>query len=81
MLDLNLPGKSGHEILSVIRNETAYPDVPVVVISSSENSADVNRVYDASANAYVTKPVDTDEYIDMVDAVLDFWLPNTTHSQ
>ena len=81
LLDLNLPGKSGHDILGVVRNETAFPAVPVVVISSSENSDDIDRVYDASANAYVTKPVDPDEYIDMVDAVIDFWLSNTTYSQ
>lgn len=81
LLDLNLPGKSGHEVLAVVRNETAFPDVPVVVVSSSENSADISRVYDAAANAYVTKPVDPDEYIQMVGAVIDFWIPNTTATQ
>lgn len=72
-LDLNLPGKSGFEVLSDIRNETAFQNVPVVVVSSSENSDDITRAYEMSANAYVVKPVDPDEYIEMVGAIVDFW--------
>lgn len=80
LLDLNLPGKSGFEVLAAIRTETAFQDVPVVVVSSSENSDDIRRVYESSANAYVMKPADPDEYIRMVDAAIEFWITNVTPS-
>jgi CheY-like chemotaxis protein len=80
LLDLNLPGKSGFEVLSIVRNETAFQEVPVVVVSSSENPEDVKRVYDLSANAYVTKPADPDEYIQMINATVGFWVANATQS-
>lgn len=80
LLDLNLPGKSGFEVLSAVRNETAFPDVPVIAVSSSENPEDVKRVYELSANAYVTKPADPDEYIRMIHAAVDFWIANVTRS-
>ena len=80
LLDLNLPGKSGFEVLSIVRNETAFQEVPVVVVSSSENPEDVKRVYDLSANAYVTKPADPDEYIQMINETVGFWVANATQS-
>ena len=80
LLDLNLPGRSGFDILELIREETAFPDVPVVVVSSSENREDINRVYEQSANAYVMKPTDPDDYIRMIDATVDFWIATATPS-
>jgi len=64
----------------LIREETAFPDVPVVVVSSSENREDINRVYEQSANAYVMKPADPDDYIRMIDATVDFWIATATPS-
>jgi len=80
LLDLNLPGKSGFDVLETVRTETAFPDVPVVVVSSSENPDDINRVYEQSANAYATKPADPDDYIRMIDAIVDFWVATATPS-
>ncbi|WP_253737546.1 response regulator [Halohasta salina] len=80
LLDLNLPGKSGFDLLETIRNGTAFPDVPVVVVSSSESPEDINRVYELSANAYVTKPADPDDYIGMIHATIDFWIATATRS-
>jgi|AntRauTorcE11898_2_1112593.scaffolds.fasta_scaffold00083_53 CheY-like chemotaxis protein len=80
LLDLNLPGKSGFDLLETIHNETAFPDVPVVVVSSSENPDDINRVYDLSANAYVMKPADPDDYIEMIDATVGFWITTVISS-
>jgi chemotaxis family two-component system response regulator Rcp1 len=76
LLDLNLPGTSGFEVLTAIRTETPFPDAPVVIVSSSENPDAVERAYESNANAYITKPADPDEYIRMIDAAVDFWIAN-----
>ncbi len=81
LLDLNLPDKSGFEVLTVIRTETAFREVPVVVVSSSDNSADIKQAYAAAANAYVMKPADPDKYIQMVDSVVDFWITSSTYDR
>ncbi|WP_280585812.1 response regulator [Halorubrum sp. Boch-26] len=80
LLDLNLPGKSGFDLLEVVRNESAFRDVPVVIVSSSENPDDINRSYELSANAYITKPTDPDDYIEMIDATVNFWVVTATRS-
>ena len=80
LLDLNIPGKSGFELLEIIRTESAFQDAPVVIVSSSENPEDINRIYEQGANAYITKPVDPDDYIEMIDATVDFWIARTTQS-
>ena len=80
VLDLNLPGESGFDLLRTVRIETAFQDVPVVIVSSSENMDDVNRAYELAANAYVTKPADPDDYIRMIGATVDFWLATVTPS-
>ena len=80
LLDLNLPGKSGFDLLRTVRTATVFPDVPVVVVSSSENADDITRAYELAANAYVTKPADPDDYIRMIDATVDFWIATVTPS-
>ncbi len=80
LLDLNLPGASGLELLTLVRTETPFPGVPVVIISSSESRDDINRAYEHAANAYVTKPTDPDNYIDMIDATIEFWITTATNS-
>ncbi|WP_299268002.1 response regulator [Halorientalis sp.] len=80
LLDLNLPGKSGLEVLQAIRDDTQFDTVPVIVVSSSENPDDVRGVYEHAANAYVTKPADPDEYIEAVAAAVQFWIPGVTET-
>lgn len=80
LLDLNLPGKSGLEILRLLRDDPQFNCVPVVTVSSSENPDDIRRVYDASANAYLTKPSDPDEFIQAIAAAVRFWIPSVTTS-
>lgn len=74
LLDLNLPGKSGFDVLATIRTETPFSETPVVVVSSSQNRDDIDRAYDSAANAYVMKPADPDEYIQAIDSVIQFWI-------
>jgi CheY-like chemotaxis protein len=80
LLDLNLPGKSGFDVLRAVRTETDFRDVPVVVVSSSQNRDDITRVYELSGNAYVTKPADPDDYIEMIAAIVDFWIESASRS-
>lgn len=74
-LDLNVPGKSGLEILRLLRGASQFDVVPIVTVSSSENPDDIQRVYGAAANAYLTKPTDPDEFIQTIAAAVRFWIP------
>jgi Response regulators consisting of a CheY-like receiver domain and a winged-helix DNA-binding domain len=80
LLDLNIPGKSGLEILRLLREDPQYDTVPIVTVSSSENPEDIRRVYDASANAYLTKPDDPDEFIQAIAAAVRFWMLSLTNT-
>ncbi|MDR0786328.1 MAG: response regulator [Gemmatimonadota bacterium] len=73
-LDLNLPRMSGREVLQELKSDPRLRSIPVVVFTSSEADTDVARAYDLHANCYVTKPVDLDRFIAVVQAVESFWL-------
>lgn len=73
LLDLKLPGKDGSEVLESVRNDPQLRLLPVIVLTSSEDSEDIERCYDAQANAYLTKPVDADEFDSLVNTVERFW--------
>lgn len=73
-LDLNLPKKSGHEVLEEIKSDPDLRRIPVVVMSSSEDEEDIAAAYDQHANCFITKPSDLDEYMNVVNTVRAFWL-------
>jgi two-component system, chemotaxis family, response regulator Rcp1 len=73
LLDLNLPRKSGREVLEEIKADASLRQIPVVILSSSEAEQDILRAYDLHANCYVTKPVDLDQFITVVKSIEDFW--------
>jgi CheY-like chemotaxis protein len=74
LLDLNLPKKSGREVLEVIKSARALRSIPVVVLSTSGANEDVCSTYDLHANCYITKPSDLDEFIRVVQQIESFWL-------
>lgn len=74
LLDLKLPRRSGHEVLAWIRQEPAINRLPVMVLTSSREAADINRAYDLDANSYLTKPVGFDALLEMVRRVGLYWL-------
>ncbi|WP_126443918.1 response regulator [Sulfuricystis multivorans] len=74
LLDLNLPRKSGREVLAEIKTDPDLRRIPVVVITSSEAEQDVIASYDLHVNCYVTKPVDLDQFIKVVRSISEFWL-------
>ena len=73
LLDLNLPRKDGREVLKEIKADPALRNIPVVVLTSSQAEEDIVRAYDLHANCYVTKPVDLDQFIRVVESIADFW--------
>jgi CheY-like chemotaxis protein len=74
LLDLNLPGISGQEVLGHVKSHPDLRRIPVVILTSSRAEQDVRRSYDLHANAYVVKPVDLTQFTDVVQSIEDFWL-------
>ena len=74
LLDLNLPRMDGREVLAHIKSDAALRVIPVVVLTTSRAEEDVLRAYDLNANCYITKPVDLEQFIRVVQAIEDFWL-------
>lgn len=74
LLDLNLPKKDGREVLADIKNDDSLRRIPVVVITSSEAEMDIIKTYDLHANCYITKPVNLDQFMEVVKSIQDFWL-------
>lgn len=73
LLDLNMPRMDGRELLARIKNEPGLKRIPIVVLTTSKAEEDIIRSYDLHANCYVTKPVDLDQFIKVVQSVKDFW--------
>ncbi|WP_205697355.1 response regulator [Conexibacter sp. SYSU D00693] len=74
LLDLNLPRKDGREVLREVKGDDELRSIPVVVLTTSEAEEDVLRSYDLHANAYVTKPVDFERFIEIVRKVDEFFV-------
>ena len=74
LLDLNMPKKSGREVLAIIKQDSALQDIPVIVLTSSEAEPDVLESYTLHANAYIVKPSDLMQFMHVVEAVEYFWL-------
>jgi CheY-like chemotaxis protein len=74
LLDLNLPLRDGREILAEIKADEDLRTIPIVVLTTSEADEDIARSYDLGANAYVTKPVDFDRFIEVVRKIDDFFV-------
>lgn len=73
LLDLNLPRTDGEEVLEELKEDPELRSIPVIVLTSSRAEEDVVRSYELHANAYLTKPVDPDEFIETIRAFETFW--------
>jgi len=74
LLDLNLPRKSGREVLEEMKSDPVLRRIPVVVLTTSASEVDVLAAYDLHANCYITKPVDLSQFEAVVRSIEDFWL-------
>lgn len=73
LLDLNLPTISGFEVLEEVRADPDLTAIPIVVLTTSSAKTDVLRAYEAHANAYMTKPVEFDSFVESIRALSDYW--------
>lgn len=78
LLDLNLPKKDGREVLAEIKSIPSLRRIPVVVLTTSNAEQDVLRAYELNCNCYITKPVDLDQFLAVIESIQDFWLTVVT---
>ena len=73
LLDLNLPKKNGREVLAEIKMNSHLKCIPVVILTSSQAEKDIVTTYNLHANCYITKPVDFEQFIQVVKSIENFW--------
>ncbi len=78
LLDLNLPRKDGREVLAELKSDPDLRTIPVVVLTTSKADQDVFRAYQLQANCYITKPVDFEQFVNVVRSIEHFWLEVVT---
>ena len=74
MLDLNLPRKDGREVLAEIKRDDQFKTIPIVVLTTSRAEQDILRAYQLNANCYITKPVDFNQFLEVIRSIENFWL-------
>ena len=74
LLDVNLPKMNGHEVLTAIKSNEKLKHIPVIMLTTSSSEADVIKSYKNSANCFITKPVDVDDFIGVVTSIQEFWI-------
>jgi two-component system response regulator len=74
LLDLNLPKKNGPEVLSDIKSDPDLKRIPVLVMTTSSEPGDIQKAYSLNANCYITKPIQLDDFLNVVQSIENFWL-------
>jgi CheY-like chemotaxis protein len=74
LLDLNLPRKSGREVLAEVKEDPELKSIPIIILTTSAAEQDVLQTYNLHANCYITKPVDLPQFVKVVNFICDFWL-------
>lgn len=74
ILDINLPKKSGHEVLKSIKENPKTQHIPVIMLSTSSSDKDISLSYQNRANCFITKPIEADEFMKAITSIEEFWL-------
>lgn len=74
LLDINLPKTNGHEVLKIIKEDVALKNIPVIILTTSSSPSDVQKSYTLHANCFITKPVDADNFLEVVTSIENFWI-------
>jgi CheY-like chemotaxis protein len=81
LLDINLPKKSGHEVLVYLKNNEKYKQIPVIILTTSSSERDITLSYKNYANCFITKPMDVTEFMHVIIKIEEFWFNIVTLSQ
>lgn len=73
LLDLNMPGTDGREVLKKIKSEQGLKSIPVIIFTTSDSDKDIAESYESGANTYITKPVDLSELNGVIDILRTYW--------
>jgi CheY-like chemotaxis protein len=74
ILDINLPKKSGHEVLKSIKENPKTQQIPVIMLSTSSSEKDITLSYQNRANCFITKPIEAEEFMKAITSIEEFWL-------
>lgn len=74
LLDLNLPRVDGRVVLETMKHDAGLEEIPVIVLTASSSVDDINSSYNASANCFITKPINYDDYVRVMEHIIDYWL-------
>lgn len=81
LLDLNLPKLSGFEVLRRIRGERHAQNIPVVILSSTDDEREIDQAYEKGANSFVIKPIEFEKFVRLLTSILNYWTQvNESHS-
>lgn len=72
-LDINLPKKNGHEILTFIKSNITLKSIPVIVLTTSSSEKDIAKAYAEYANSYIVKPIDINDFLKVISSIDEFW--------
>ena len=78
LLDLNLPGMDGRDVLAEVKSDPNLKRIPIVILTTSADEQDILRSYNLNANCYITKPVDLQRFLEVVQLIDNFWLAVVT---
>lgn len=81
LLDINLPRKSGHDVLVFLKNDARYRHIPVIMLTTSSSQADIMTAYKNHVNCFITKPIDAGEFVDAAAKIEGFWINIVTLPQ
>ena len=74
LLDINIPILNGHEVLKVIKQDAELKKIPVIMLTTSSSTRDINLSYENYANSYVTKPIEMEDFLQAILKIEEFWL-------
>ena len=74
LLDVNLPKKNGHEVLQYIKGDVKLKHIPVVMLTTSSSERDINLSYNNHVNSFITKPVDVDDFMSVINTIEKYWV-------
>lgn len=74
LLDINLPKKNGHEVLTFAKNDPRFQHIPIIMLTTSSSEKDINSSYRNHANCFIVKPVDADNFLKVIRDIENFWV-------